>query len=146
MGIVEGTTASGTATITASFVRAIDKSADKFLSDAEYTSELISSVTLTGPKKVSRNHTYTYTATINFAVAAPDGSTTTDRYSELKLGSNANNTQTTKFVNIVKTSNTTFDVTYTNNLRPGATVTLQIYYDKTATPLGKSSRVIKVQQ
>ena len=126
-------------------IHAIDKSSAKFLADAEYTSGLITRVKISGPKTVSRGHTYTYTATIVFATAAPDGSTTTDRYTELKLKSNTPGTAALPLVTATKTSNTTFSVTFSNNIHSGSQTTLQIFYDKTATPLGKSSKIVKVQ-
>ena len=48
-------------------------------------------------------------------------------------------------MSVAKTSNTTFNVTFTNNIRGGETTTLQIYYTGTAMPLGKSSIKVKVQ-
>ena len=80
---------------TQSFVRAIDKPAGRFLTAAEYTSGLISNVKVTGPKTVSRGHTYTYTATIDFAVPAVNGDfVSTTRYPELKLKSSTPGTST----------------------------------------------------
>ena len=138
----QGSSASGTAVVTTGFVRAIDKAASKFLTDAEYTSGLISRVNITGPTTVSRGRTYTYTATIVFEVpSALTGKTdTTDRYPELKIKSNSPTA-----VTVTKTSNTTFNVTYANSIRANSTTTLQVYYDKAATPLGPSSLVVNVQ-
>lgn len=129
-----------------SFVRAIDKSAGKFLAAAEYTSGLITKVKVGGPKTVSRGHTYTYTASIHFEVPTDSGAAaTTDRYTELKLESSTPGTTTLPLVTITKTSNTTFNVTFSNNIRAGATTVLQIYYAGTATPLGKSFVTVKVE-
>ena len=130
---------------TQSFVRAITPASGTFIADAEYTTGLIKKVRIKGPTTVSRGQTYTYTANIVFAVAAPDGSKTTDRYSELQLQSNTPGTTTLPLVSVTKTSNTTFNVTFSSNIHTGAQTTLQIYYDGTSTPLGKSSKIIKVQ-
>ena len=128
-------------------IRAIDKAAGKFIADAEYTSGLISSVKVTGPTTVSRGHTYTYTTTIVFEVpsALTGGEMTTDRYTELKLKSSTPGTATVPLVTTSKTSNTTFNVTFSSSIRSGSTTVLQVYYDKTATPLGTSSLKVKVQ-
>ena len=63
---------------------------------------------------------------------------TTDRYPELQIRSSTPGTSTQPLVTVKKTSNTTFSVTYSTNNRSGTTSTLQVYYDKTATPSGKS--------
>ncbi len=137
-----------TGTFNRSFVRAIDKSASRFLADAEYTAGLIKRVKVTGPTTVSRGQTYTYTTTIVFSQPSRDGTVlkpTTDRYSELKLVSSTPGTATQPLVTVVKTSNTTFRVTFSSNVRAGTLTTLQVNYDGTATPNGKSSLLIKVQ-
>ena len=142
----QGASASGTAVVTESTVRAIDKSAAKFLQAAEYTSGLISKVKIVGPKTVSRGQTYTYTTNVIFAVPSISGATeTTDRYTELKLKSSTPGTTTEPLVTVAKTSNTTFSVTFHTGVRSGTTTTLQVYYTGTATPLGKSSLIVKVQ-
>lgn len=138
-----------TGTFNASFIRAIDKSAAKFIADAEYTAGLISQVKVVGPKTVVRGRTYTYTANVIFSQplrGTSTGGVTTDRYAELKLKSNTPGTKTAPQVTVVKTSNTTFAVTFNaTNLRANTTTTLQVYYDKTAMPSGKSSRLVKIQ-
>lgn len=132
---------------TQSFIRAIDKASNKFLTAAEYTTGLIKQVKVTGPKTVSRGQTYTYTTNVVFSVAPtlPGATATTDRYAELKLKSSTPGTSTQPLVTVKKTSNTTFSVTFSPNIRSGSTTTLQVYYSGTGTPSGKSSKIIKIQ-
>ncbi len=148
-GSVVGTTAVDTTGEFNNFIiRAIDKSAAKFIQAAEYTSGLITKVKITGPKTVSRGQTYTYTANVIFSQplrGTTTGGVTTDRYSELKIKSSTPGTTTEPLVTVAKTSNTTFSVTFHTGVRSGTTTTLQVYYTGTATPLGKSSLIVKVQ-
>lgn len=131
--VAELTTGNGdtTAEFNIETVRAIDKEAGKFLQDAEYTAGLIRRVKLTGPTLASRGTAYTYTASIKFKEPNPDDSkATTDRYSELKLRSDALGTTTKPVVSITKLSNTQFKVIFSSDLRAGSTVNLRIEYDK----------------
>ncbi len=148
--LVAGSTVGGvpdaTGKFTQSFVRAIDKSAAKFLQAAEYTSGLIKKVKVSGPTTVARGHTYSYSTDIVFTVPTVAGAkATTDRYSELKLKSSTPGTKTAPLITVAKTSNTTFNVTVSNNARSGTTSILQVYYTGTAMPDGKSSLTIKIQ-
>ncbi len=146
--VVGTTTADSTGEFNNFLIRAIDKSAAKFIQAAEYTSGLISKVKITGPKTVSRGQTYTYTANVIFAQPLRDtttGGVTTDRYTELKIKSSTPGTTIRPLVSVAKASNTTFNVTFSSNIQSGATTTLQVYYSGTGTPLGKSSLVVKVQ-
>lgn len=148
-GSVVGTTAvDSTGEFNNFLIRAIDKSAAKFIQAAEYTSGLISKVKIKGPKTVSRGQTYTYTARVVFSQPLRGTTTTgatTDRYSELKIKSTTPGTVAVPLVSVKKASNTTFNVTYSNAIRSGTTTTLQVHYNGTAIPLGKSSIVVKVQ-
>ena len=149
-GSVVGTTTVDTTGEFNNFViRAIDKSAAKFIQAAEYTSGLIKRVKIIGPTTVTRGQTYTYTAKVVFSQPSRDGTqakVSTDRYSEIKLKSSTPGTATAPQVTTKKVSNTTFNVTFNAaNVRSGSTTVLQIYYTGTATPLGKSSLTVKIQ-
>lgn len=120
-------------------VRAIDNTSNKFLTAAEYTSGLIKKVNIVGPTSVQRGQTYEYGAQIVFKDKG-----TTDRYPELKLVSAAATALPGQSqITIKKTSNTTWNVTFPATLRSGQTAMFQIYYTKTATPLKKSSLLVK---
>ena len=133
---------------TISSVRVIDKTSQKFLQDAEYTSGLIKKVKVTGPATVTRGSTVTYTLSPVFLYPKTDGSqATTDRYSELKLKSTVVAIQGQAGITLKKLSNTTYSATFSNSstLRSGSTITLQVYYDKATAAPGKSSKTIKIQ-
>lgn len=137
---------SGTATL--SYVRVIDKTSQKFLNDAEFTNGLIKRVKVVGPATATRGTTVTYTVTPVFTTLKTDGSVAfTTRYNNLKLRSTAVAIQGQAGVTVKKTSNTTFDVTFsaTTSLRPGTTVTLQAYFDGQQAAPGKSSKTITIR-
>ena len=130
----------------AAFIRVIDTTSQKFLTDAEYTSGLIKKVKVTGPATVQRGTTVTYTATPIFLIPHADGSrATTDRYPELRLKSSTPAILGQPNVTVTKTSNTTFAVTFPAGLPSNTTTTLQIYYDAAATPIGKSSILVTIK-
>lgn len=129
-----GGIADSTGEFNATFVRAIDKQANQFLTQAEYTSGLIVKAKIKGPKTVTHGTTVTYNVMPRFLV--PDvggtGPATTDRYSELKLKTSTPGTSTQPAVTVKKISNTEFQVTFDKTIRPKSTTTLQAYYSKTA--------------
>ena len=130
----------------AAFVRVIDTTSQKFLSDAEYTSGLIKKVKVTGPATVQRGTTVTYTAMPIFLIPNADGSrATTDRYPEIRLKSSTPKIIGQPNITVLKTSNTTFDVTFPAGLPSNTTTTLQVFYDAAATPLGKSSILVTIK-
>ena len=139
----------GTGTFNVAFVRAIDATASRFLTGAEYTNNLIKQVKVVGPSTVSRGSTVTYKLKPKFAITKADGTVaTTARYGELQLTTNSITVGNQAGVTITKTSNTTFDVTFSNSstLRPGSTITLQANYaDATAAPGKKSAKVVRIQ-
>ncbi len=132
-----------------SFVRAIDKSASRFLIDAEYSAGLIQRVKITGPAAAARGTTIVYTAKPVFRLPDINGNKkiTTDRYSEIKLMPTNAQIRGQEGVTIKKTSNTTFAVTFSNStaLRSGSVITLQAYYNKMVIPAGKSTFSVKIQ-
>ncbi len=146
-----------TAEFNVSYVRAIDKTSNKFLVAAEYVTPLTSTTTfikhvkVSGPKTVARGTTATFSAVPVFAIPGTTGArnVTTSRYPEIKVKSNVIATPGQAGITVKMTSNTTFDVFVPNvtSVRPGSQVTLQAYYDyksRAAAP-GKSTFTFTIQ-
>ena len=141
----QGASASGTAVVTESTVRAIDKSAAKFLQAAEYTSGLISKV-----KIVDRRRSAVARRTLTPRTSSSRCQHQRSHRDDGPLYRIETQEQHARhdhraLVTVAKTSNTTFSVTFHTGVRSGTTTTLQVYYTGTATPLGKSSLIVKVQ-
>jgi V8-like Glu-specific endopeptidase len=127
----------------ATFVRAIDTTAAKFLQDAEYLNGLIKKVKIAGPATAKRGVKHTYTLTVKFTEPNVNGSAaTTNRYPELKLKSDTPGTAADPLTTITKISNSQFQVTFSTQLRPGSTVNLTGYYDKDMPAPGSTLAVV----